>query len=421
MLLVGSGLAASGYLLSRVFVLLSASGAHPVDLCSALFAMSCDGALADERLWILRVPLPGWGLVYFASLAGLLLLARSLRRTFETEAFVSASLLVALGLGAGIALLAWTWLEREPVCPLCVAIHGISLLLLFALQRASPRPLAQQLRLLRSAGAWLIHSGVKTTESARWKLVGFGSVALLAVVAYQWVYVETALRRPPTTAPPDREKVIEAYRASPERPLPVTEGDPHLGPLGAPVRLVVFESFRCPGCRGLARTLSRLRDRFRDRLLVVYKHYPLSTECNARLTRDMQPGACEIAWAAQAAHRQDRFWPFHDALFAAGTDPSREAIAAAARRLKLDPARFAADWKSEATRERVAADIALGDRLQIPGTPTVFVDGRLAPFTGAEALEMVIRYELGLQATRSRQGDHDVMGLGRRGFAGRAP
>jgi hypothetical protein len=51
MLLVGMGLSGSAYLLARVFALLSA-GTHPVDLCSALFAMSCDGALADERLWI---------------------------------------------------------------------------------------------------------------------------------------------------------------------------------------------------------------------------------------------------------------------------------------------------------------------------------------------------------------------------------
>jgi protein-disulfide isomerase len=181
---------------------------------------------------------------------------------------------------------------------------------------------------------------------------------------------------------------------------------------------VVFESFRCPGCRRLAATLSRLRSRFNDRLLVVYKHYPLSTECNARLTRDMQPGACEIAWAAEAAHRQARFWPFHDAVFSAGGDASPDGIASAARKLRLDPARFAADCKSAATRERVAEDIALGDRLQIPGTPAVFIDGRLAPSTGAEALEILIGYKLGLEESKSRPRDRDDVGLVRPGTAG---
>ena len=232
--------------------------------------------------------------------------------------------------------------------------------------------------------------------------MGFGGVALLAVVAYQWVYVEAALRRPHEARPPDRAQVIAAYRASPRVALPVSEADPHLGPLAAPVQLVVFESFQCPGCRRLAGTLTELQRRFRDRLVVVYKHYPLSTSCNRRLTVDMQPGACEIAWASEAANRQARFWPFHDALMAAGTGAYPQTIADAVRRLHLDPARFAADRQSDSTRTRVAQDIALGNQLKIPGTPALFLDGRLVPSARAEVLEILIRDALhrGSQARR---------------------
>jgi len=364
-------------------------------LCSALFASTCDDALGDQRFWFGGVPLAGWGLVYFTGLSGLLFVARFVRGGFEPEALTSGTLLAVAGTAVGLALTVSAGLGWAPTCPLCLTVHGVNALLLLALRRAHPRSAAQQLRMVRAAWDWLRGSGAPATESARWTLVGHTSVALLAALVFQWVYVESALRGAQAARPPARAQIIAIYSESPRLALPVDGDDPHLGPLTAPVRLVVFESFRCSGCRRLSGTLSRLRDRFRDRLLIVYKHYPLSTTCNGRLARDLQPGACEVAWAAQAAHRQARFWAFYDALWASGMEALPESIAETARRANLDSTRFAADWQSESTKDRVAADIALGTRLKIPGTPAVFLDGRLVVPVSAEILETLIRYELG--------------------------
>src|SRR6185436_10746996 len=57
--LAAFGAAASAYLLLRTFALF-APGAHASpDLCSTLFASSCDGALTDEHSWVLGIPLAG--------------------------------------------------------------------------------------------------------------------------------------------------------------------------------------------------------------------------------------------------------------------------------------------------------------------------------------------------------------------------
>ena len=378
-----------------------------------LFSHGCDAALEDERSWILGVPLAGWGLVYFTSLGGLLFLARFVGQAFEAEALLAGSLVTLAGAGVGVALVTGALLERAPLCPLCLSIHAISLLLLIAIHRASARSLPEQVRLLGAASRWLVGSGAETAPPARWKLVSFGSVALLAVVAYQWAYVESTLRRPPTAPAQGRDQIIAAYRASPALALPVTEADPHLGPLDAPAELVMFGSFRCAGCRRFAATLSQLHRRFGDRLLIVYKHYPLSTGCNDRLSKDLQPGACELAWAAEAAHRQARFWEFHDALFAAGPAGPEETIAETVRRLNLDPARFAADRRSEATRARVADDVELGNRLEIPGTPAVFLDGRLVRSARGDVLTTLIRHELERRAEGSLHHGRAIADVGR--------
>jgi protein-disulfide isomerase/uncharacterized membrane protein len=400
-LLIAVGWVQSAYLLGRGFALLSSTKPRTFDLCSALFARSCDAVLSDERFWFLGVPVAGWGIVYFTMLGGLLLLGGFLKREFEAEALLAAWLANVGGFAVGVALTLSAWSEHESLCPLCLVVHTVSLFLLVALWRASGQSVSERVRLLRGTLGWFFNPQSVTSQPTRWKLVGFACIALMGALAYQWVYVESALRRPHERPALTREEAVAAYRETPRVDFPVVEDDPHLGPLTAPVRLVVFESFRCPACRRFSGTLSSLRQRFGDRLLVVYKHYPLSTECNDRVTRDMQPGSCAVARAAEAAHRQARFWAFHDALFANGGDASTQAIAEVARHVRLDATRFAADRNSSSTRQRVAEDIALGNRLKIPGTPSVFLDGRLIRSTSTEVLETLIRYELAQHATSS--------------------
>jgi protein-disulfide isomerase len=283
---------------------------------------------------------------------------------------------------------------------MCVSIHALSLGLCFALQRAIARPIREQWWVAREVCAGLLRSGA-LPEGSRWQAVGFALIALVAATSYQWVYVESALRRPAASPPPDPGKVIAAYNATPEQALPVGADDPHRGPLDAPVELVVFESFQCPHCQRFAATLPRLEHEFGDRLLVVFKHYPLSSRCNDRMATDLQPDACEIAWAAEAAQQQARFWPFHDAMLAAGPRPNADAIAHAAHGAGVELARFEADRRSPAVRDRVADDIALGNKLKLPGTPAAYLDGRLVRPTSAEVLEILIRHELERRTTRA--------------------
>src|SRR5262245_58233764 len=329
-LLAGIGFAISADLTGRSLDLLASRTPGAPDLCAWLGA-SCDATLSDPGAWFMRIPLAGWGVAYFTALSCLLLLARFTKGAFEAEALLAAWLIAALGLATGIGLTVWQIARHEPLCPPCLAVHTISLLLLPALRAAGPRPLSEQLHALRDAARWLVRSETESSERARWNVVGFACVALAAAFAWQWVYVESALRRPSEPSAPDRAEVIADFQRAPAITLPVSEGDPRLGSSAAPVWIVVFESFRCPACRRLSGTLSRLHHEFGDRLAIVFKHYPLSTECNGRLTQDLQPGACEIARAAEAANLQQRFWAFHDVIFAAlGGDPA-ETIADAAR------------------------------------------------------------------------------------------
>jgi protein-disulfide isomerase len=112
--------------------------------------------------------------------------------------------------------------------------------------------------------------------------------------------------------------------------------------------------------------LARLLAAYPDDLRLVFKHMPVTAEDSGR-----------AAIAAEAAHRQGRFWAMHDLLFELQGRPLHEPeLLRRAAALGLDAERLAADLRSEAVVERVRADLAEAERLKIAGTPAFFVNGR---------------------------------------------
>lgn len=135
----------------------------------------------------------------------------------------------------------------------------------------------------------------------------------------------------------------------------------------APVTIVVFADFECPHCRAEAPVLRKLVDQFRGRANLVFKHFPLGGHERAK----------EAAIAVEAAHQQGKFWEMHDLVFTNQTKLSDADLVAYAKEIGLDIPRFKKDLADEKVKAAVEADRAEGDKLDIQGTPTVYVNGRL--------------------------------------------
>lgn len=144
------------------------------------------------------------------------------------------------------------------------------------------------------------------------------------------------------------------------------KGRPLYGNERAPVTVVVFADFECPMCKQEAPELRAAVDASRGRARLVFKHFPLP----------MHPRAKPAAIAAAAAHEQGKFWAMHDQIFAhqeALTDGDLRKYAEAAG---LDLAKFDTSYAARSGQTLIEADRAEGEKLNIAGTPAVFVNGR---------------------------------------------
>jgi len=387
------GTTISGYLLYRHFGLATLSSQRGPDFCSALFGKSCDDALRSPLAVQLGLPLAGWGLVYYGTLVSLLLLGSLLKETFRLEATTAAFLLALAAAAASVALFLAMVTNLSPFCPLCAIVHAINLLLLFPIQRLTGRPVSRSIQAVAQAIKYVVAGKTTDPVGARWKSVGFVTAALVAVVIYQWVFIEFTSRTQAAETLFDPQQIVAQFESSVQREVPVSETDPGLGPTDAPVRMVIFSDFRCPGCRQLAQMIPGLAERFKDRLRIVFKHYPLDSTCNSAVKKEFHPGACHAARAAEAARDQGKFWPFHDALFARplADDAALESLV---HRLDVDPERFKAFRKGDGARARIQKDIELGTRLGVDGTPCVFVNGRRVYDLRPQTLLLLIAHEI---------------------------
>lgn len=162
-----------------------------------------------------------------------------------------------------------------------------------------------------------------------------------------------------------RSSSVEVLLEEPRLAAP-TGSAPSTGPAGARVVITEYADFQCPFCRDSQAALKRLLREYGTEVRLVFRHLPL----------DLHPHAFAAARAAACAERQNSFWPYHDALFAAA-DLAPASLAAAAASLGLDAARFKACLDSEESRTRVLDDMAEAKRLGISGTPAFIINGRL--------------------------------------------
>ncbi|MCP3140259.1 DsbA family protein [Pyxidicoccus xibeiensis] len=141
---------------------------------------------------------------------------------------------------------------------------------------------------------------------------------------------------------------------------------PSLGPRDAPVTVEVWSDFQCPFCARGASLVDELREKYGDKVRIVFRHQPLPTHDNARLA----------AIATMAAHEQGKFWEMHDVLFDNQRSLERESLEKYARQLGLDLARFRKALESSALANYVDTEVVEAQRRGIAGTPTFFINGK---------------------------------------------
>jgi protein-disulfide isomerase len=144
------------------------------------------------------------------------------------------------------------------------------------------------------------------------------------------------------------------------------DGAPWIGGANAKVTIVEFSDFACPFCTLGAKRMKNLLEIYGTKIKLVFRQMPIVS---------LHPDSFRAAEAALAAHAQGKFWQMHDLLYANPNAHSRADLIKYARKLGLNMARFLKELDARKYKKKVQADLDLGSKKNIEGTPTFFVNG----------------------------------------------
>ena len=152
-----------------------------------------------------------------------------------------------------------------------------------------------------------------------------------------------------------------------------------IGSPTAPLEVVEFGDFECPGCSRFATvTEPDVRSRLINtgQIRLRYIDFPL----------DMHPNSWNASRAAACADEQSKFWEFHDALFmtqdqwaaANGNTKPDAFFKDLAKRLQLETGRFNECVDTKKYQAKIQAHLKIGLDRKVNGTPTFIIGDSLA-------------------------------------------
>jgi protein-disulfide isomerase len=166
---------------------------------------------------------------------------------------------------------------------------------------------------------------------------------------------------------------------------------PSKGPDNAPVTIVEFSDLECPSCKAAQPTIDTLLENSPNAKF-IFQNFPLE---------QLHPWAFKAATYADCIGRsnKDAFWKFVADTYANQQDINPENADDKLKGLATgggaDGAAIAACAALPATAERVRHSMDLGLKLDVTGTPTLFVNGRLVGNVNAippEALKAIVDF-----------------------------
>jgi protein-disulfide isomerase len=184
------------------------------------------------------------------------------------------------------------------------------------------------------------------------------------------VYVAMSKQNKANAPAPAAKKDDDSQKEDTTTVFKVPVGNsPVLGSNNALVTIIEFSDFQCPFCSRVEPTLKAIRDKYGDKVRLVWKNEPLPFHNRA------EPCA-EAAMEVRAEKGDKGFWAMHDTLFANQKAQADDDLVGYATQNGANGDKVRDAITNHTHKKDIDADNDLSQDFQASGTPHFFVNGR---------------------------------------------
>jgi len=159
----------------------------------------------------------------------------------------------------------------------------------------------------------------------------------------------------------------------------IKDGEAIKGNKDAQVEIIEYSDLECPFCLKHKLNMDQVYSEYKDKVKIVFRHFPLSFHENA----------FKAAVAVECAGEQGKFWQMFDLVFDANEaeNMSVDAWKSAAKDMGLDQDKFDKCLDSDKYADKINNDMLEGGAAGVQGTPATFINGEL--ISGAVPVEVI--------------------------------
>lgn len=341
---------------------------HTDAFCNINGIFNCDAVATSAYSRFLTIPWAVWGAAFYFTV--LVLLTCSFKRFGKRQEHLLAYTICVLSGGLVTGILAYISFNLLKIgCLVCIATYAVNLLQLGLVYRGHKRK--------------YIDFTAVNFKSASTALVSVAIGFAVVLTAYN-IIGERGAPKTEIAQPAAHEHDSDSYEKAPVNDIPITYNafsglgeDYRKGPDDAKAKIVIFSDFQCPACRNVSDLLEEIYQSNPGKVLVIYRNYPLDQACNGAVRHKMHEHACKLAVMARCAGRYGKFWPFHDIAFAKQSELSDGSEMQWATQVGLSSDQIKSCETDKSIQAKIREDIDIGNKLNIQGTPSVYVNGRL--------------------------------------------
>lgn len=346
--------------------------------CDINETLSCSKVYGSSYGEVAGIPLGAFGMAFFGIVFTLGLmpkLADVSERWIGYWQFITG----VVGLASSLFLAYVSYFVLNAVCPVCSIIHGLNVVLFVY-------TLVRFLKVKNTVNFAEPNAFLRMVSTSLMFVTPPLLIGVLAPsIAPMFFGKNTSETTSSTSTTAPREALNPELFVVAKNNFVGKGEDYRKGSDNAKAVLMMWSDFECPACRAAADGIEKALAQYSpEKVLFVYRNYPLSSDCNPSVNSRMHANACNLAEASRCAGQQGKFWEYKEWAFS-GQDFSdsqkaqffsEAGLVNRAKDMGLDAARFEQCLKSDVEMPKIREDINVGNQVGVRATPTLFLNGK---------------------------------------------
>jgi uncharacterized membrane protein len=350
--------------------------------CGRGFSNPCIAVGQSPYASIFGIPLAACGIFYFTLITFLMLIADYAEEYYYHIFMGLIFPIVAAGTAVDVVL-GLLMLKIGEICTLCLWTYIINVLILLLLFLYLKK-IADRNKLIE-----IIKSFIRPETPDR-KAVLALFIIFVFFLAFSVFTGSNVLKAKANTnkAPKNQiTRLVEGFYSQEPEKINFPESAMKLGNPEAKVKIYAFTDFLCSACYKFYQLEKYILAKYKNRVEIIYYHYPLDASCNRHMDDSVYPGSClasKSVYAAVSAGFFNEYFYIHFSGYPMYKDGFTQDHVNRNLNTTLEEAgiggqgkfKFEEAIKSQTALDEIKAHIEFAEKIKIEATPTVYIGGR---------------------------------------------